>query len=77
MSEQRANLPFTALILGAHKLISQLQKVKYRKLVVLTLNDNFVFDITADTQQRDAVWNGLGTELQFCLFKSNKISSLT
>ena len=45
-------MPCTTLILGAHKLISGLQKVKYRKLVVLTLNDNFVLDITADTLYR-------------------------
>jgi hypothetical protein len=52
MSEQKANLPYTTLILEAHKLISGFQKVKYWKLVVLTLNDNFVLDITADTLYR-------------------------
>jgi hypothetical protein len=55
MSEQRANLNYTTLILRVHKLISGLQKVKYRKLIVLTLNDNFALDTTADTQKRVAV----------------------
>jgi hypothetical protein len=55
MSEQRANLNYTTLIVGVHKLISGLQNVKYRKLVVLTLTDNFALDTTADSQKRVAV----------------------
>jgi hypothetical protein len=72
MSEQTANLPYTALILGAHKLNSGLQKIKYRKLVVLTLNYNFVLDTTSDTQQRVAVSNGRGLKYNFVFLKTIK-----
>jgi len=36
LSSPHPNLPYATLILGAHKLISGFQKVKYRKLDVLT-----------------------------------------